>query len=524
MPPRIMKVIGCPGTGKTFFLLRQIEKATEKYEPSRIGAVSFTQAAIFEMRDRVSKIIGPTKAASKNIRTIHSHAFKLLQLNKSQIVDSNASHIREWNSAFPNWALPAGLNSTELEEEPILENSYSTTENRKIHQFMNILRNRCIPVSLWPKEAGGLGERAVSFWRDWSNWLSENELWDFTKILEKCKKLKLRPEIDILFADESQDMTQLQLDLTEIWSQECDVVIYSGDSDQAIFRWAGSSPEVFENLKHDWEQVLPQSYRVPQKVHEYALKLIRCLGTRRADISYLPTNVEGRMEAGRRLFPDLDREGSHMILCRCQYQIRRWQKYLTTKGLPWHNPYRDAPGWNPTNSKLWKAVQTYDEIIRGMEVYAQDVRRMISLTYVAGNLEPGIKTQVKKLLPNPYDKYDVFSLSDKGWFTPEWFKFQRPLDALFGLEGGAGDLLRVKGREIVRETPRIMLGTIHSVKGGEADHVWLDTTSSPTIARSIMDNQQAGDDETRLIYVAVTRARQSCGLLAPVGIPNNVIL
>jgi hypothetical protein len=291
-----------------------------------------------------------------------------------------------------------------------------------------------------------------------------------------------------------------------------------------IYRFSGAVPEDFRDLRADWSHVLEQSYRVPQAVHKYALKLIRGLGARRAEISYLPTDVEGRMEANRRLFPDLDRDGSHMILCRCQYQIKRWQKYLTTKGVPWHNPYRDAPGWNPTDSKLWKAVQTYDEIVRGLEVYAHDVQRMMGLMSVAGNLEPGIKTQRKKIMPNPYDKLDHFSLSDRGWFTPEWFKFEKPLDALFGLEGYAGDLLRVRGREVVRDTPRVILGTIHSVKGGESDHVWLDTTSSPTIARSIMESQQARDDEIRLAYVAVTRSRQSCGLLSPFGIPNNVIL
>ena len=514
--PKISKISGPPGTGKTTYLLRQIENACRKYNPDRIGAVSFSKASVEEIRARVKEQL--PGSLGRNIKTIHALCFQLLGLKKSMVIDESSAKVKEWNETFPVWGLPVSAKLSDLEDDPNLQaEGYSVTENRKRMARIGVLRGTLTPKDRWPDDC-----RAM--YRDWTAWCKENEYWDFTRMLEEVYKLKLSPSIDLLFVDEAQDLSSLQLAITHQWATDCESAVWIGDPDQAIYRFSGAVPEDFRDLKVDWSHVLSQSYRVPVSVHEYALRLIRGIGDRREDISYLPTDVPGNMSSGRRLFPDLSLPGSHMILTRCQYHLKRWQKYLINKGIPWHNPYRDAPGWNPAESKLWKAVQTYDGIARGLEVYGQDVTRMIGLMYVAGNLEPGIKVRRKKLLANPYDKHDAFSLSDRGWFTPEWFQFKRPLDSLFNLDGIAGDFLRLHGKEIVRQEPKVMIGTGHSFKGAEADHTHIDMTSSPTIARSIMENQQARDDEIRLAYTMVTRSRKTCSLLAPFGLPNNVFI
>ena len=518
MPPRIIKVIGVPGSGKTRYILHQIERAAGKYEPSRIGAISFTNAAVNEMKDRVSKVVGPSKASSKNIRTVHSHCFKLLQLDKSVIVDDESSHIQEWNSAFPSWSLPVSLSSSELEDDPISGNSYSTAENIKTHQFMNILRNRCLPIDEWHKEITGIGERAVAFWRDWSHWLDENDLWDFTKILEECKKLRLKPDIDCLFIDESQDLSRLMLDLTEIWGENCDTVVYCGDADQSIFKWAGATPEVFRDLKHDWKQELLQSYRCPQAICEYALKLIRRIGNNREDVSILPTTTSGKVI--EKVFPDLSLEGTHMILVRCNYMLIRWKKWLIEKGIVWHNPYRPkTKDWNPADTKTWKAVQTYDRIHRGLEVTGEELREMIA-KISAGYMVRGVKTHRKKTIDTtlgPHGLADVFYLSSSGWFEPSFFNFSDPISKIFSLSGNSGKLIEFHGEAITRQDPKCIIGTIHSVKGGQSSNVWVDRSTSMSIGRACMDSSAALDDERRVSYVAVTRSSNVLGLLYPQG-------
>ena len=103
------KVLGPPGTGKTTYLLNLLEQAAKKYDPDRIGAVSLTNAAVEEMRERVHK---HTKVKPKHIRTIHSTCFNLLELKTSQVADKK---IKEFNEAFPKWTMPLNTEITEDE-------------------------------------------------------------------------------------------------------------------------------------------------------------------------------------------------------------------------------------------------------------------------------------------------------------------------------------------------------------------------------------------------------------------------
>jgi hypothetical protein len=56
--------------------------------------------------------------------------------------------------------------------------------------------------------------------------------------------------------------------------------------------------------------------------------------------------------------------------------------------------------------------------------------------------------------------------------------------------------------------PKIRVGTIHSVKGMEADNVCLLGTTSKRCEQAMLDSQEQWNEECRLAYVAVTRARK----------------
>jgi superfamily I DNA/RNA helicase len=516
MAPRIIKISGPPGTGKTSYLLRQIEHACRQYEPEKIGAVSFSKASVEEIKTRVQDSL--PGSTGKNIKTIHALCFQLLGLTKSMVIDENSSKIREWNDAFPNWSMPINYSLTDLEDDPLLQaQGFDVTENRKRMARINILRNTLTPLDTWPEDC------RVMF-QDWSSWCIENEYWDFTRMLEEVYRLQLRPGIQILFIDECQDLSSLQVAVANQWAEKCESVIWIGDQDQSIYKFNGAVPENFRDLIPDWSTVLSQSYRVPKQVHSYALSLIRQIGTRRQDISYKPTDIDGKMFSHRLIYPDLSLDGSHMILCRCQYHLKRWMAYLSNKGALWHNPYRDLSTWNPTQTNTWRAVAVYNRLLQGQEISVKDLLLMIKKITATGNLERGIKTNIGKHLADSYAKFSLFGLIESGWFLPEFFNLQKPLKSIFDLAGNSGALLDRWGKEITENAPKIILGTYHSIKGGEADHVWIDTTSSPQVSRSIMESISGRDDETRLAYVAVTRARHTCGLLMGAGLSNEVFI
>jgi len=56
--------------------------------------------------------------------------------------------------------------------------------------------------------------------------------------------------------------------------------------------------------------------------------------------------------------------------------------------------------------------------------------------------------------------------------------------------------------------PKVKVGTVHSVKGAEADNVGYLTTTSQKVAAGAEDAQQH-DEECRIAYVAVTRAKRN---------------
>jgi len=70
----------------------------------------------------------------------------------------------------------------------------------------------------------------------------------------------------------------------------------------------------------------------------------------------------------------------------------------------------------------------------------------------------------------------------------------------------------IKGGEDLTQEPRVVINTIHSVKGGEADHVILMTDLAHTTWEHFQHDE---DQEHRVFYVAITRARRSLHVIEP---------
>ena len=67
-------------------------------------------------------------------------------------------------------------------------------------------------------------------------------------------------------------------------------------------------------------------------------------------------------------------------------------------------------------------------------------------------------------------------------------------------------VLRKNGGKALKESPKVIVGTIHSVKGGEADTVIVLPDLSPQ-ANDLLHKKEAKDSLNRLFYVAVTRTK-----------------
>jgi len=500
----IAKITGPPGCGKTTEIMRLVTAACQKYNPDKIGAVSFTNAAIEEIRSRIYKTAKfKTKdKTAKNVRTLHSHCFRLLGLHKDNIAER---HWKDFCIDFPHLAFDLYKSGKEDETFEWDPHKY---HNEKLFTHVQKMRNRCFPREKW-------GDMAIEMDDAWQLWMEANGLTDFTGMLEKTVAESLMPDIEILFVDEAQDLTPLQYKLTQMWSRYTVNTTYAGDSDQAIFRFAGALPEQFIELEAKWKKHLEQSYRVSPAVHEYARRVAGNIGNRE-NTTFKPCLDYGDGQVIVGVNPDFSLEGEHMIICRCNYQIKKWIELLIKNNITWHNPYRyQDKAWNPCDTQSWMAAKAYQALIKGGEVSARNFKEMIRLVKAKGNIEHGKKSEILAWEDMQLErKIDIFDLKAIG-MTNQFIDGEKPITEILKLKGRSVPILKhmLSMEEDASKTPRVVIGTIHSVKGGESDHVWVDTELSPMILREMQKSERASYDEARVAYVAVTRARQTVGLL-----------
>lgn len=517
--PGIMKVMGPPGTGKTTYLIKALARATKRFDPAGICAVSYTNAATEEIKSRASKHADIDLMTAENIRTIHSICFRLLNMTSDKVADEK---IVEWNLDHPELTISTKIEYSEESMLNALDPKYTQGQDAMQHwmayQRMQVYRNRMIPVSRWNDYL------AEKIYTEWKRWMFVSDYMDYTGMLEQVLAEKLKPDIDILFVDEAQDLTRLQHEILKMWAEGVPQV-YIGDGDQCIYRFAGAVPETFINLKNDWQHGLSQSYRLPVSVHDYALKVIR-QAYHRDDVAFKPTDKQGTVVKCKA--PDLDLPGTHMILCRCNRELRDWREFLVENGEPWHNPYRpENLGWNPVLTKVWKAVGTYFKLRNGERVPPAEMLHMTDLMVAQGeftNFNKGMKGKLAMMKFAPGSRLDLFdmgglSVDGKKIFNEKFLNWERPVNEIFRLEhrrsGNAGKIL-LKRKPFAKDglpEPRVVLGTIHSAKGSEADNVWVDLRTSRRCVRTLSNSRAGFDDEVRTFYVASTRSKSVLGLM-----------
>lgn len=506
--PKIYKILGPPGTGKTEYLLRQVERACDKYFPKDLGVVSHTVASVTEAKGRIQKKLGVPSKEIPNIRTIHSHCFDLLRIKKEDVMET-AKNIKGFNECYPSYRLTVGLKND--------ENSEPAGDNDQIFNQMQTLRSRMIDTKSWPLECQHLGNA-------WFEYMGNEGKIDFNGMLEQCLDHKLSPDIKVLMVDEAQDLPALQIALVEQWGKQCDSVLYAGDSNQAIFRFAGSDPNNFINLKADKVIPLMQSYRLSPAVLQKSIEIIKQANIKEmVDFKATAEYGQGQILSVRE--PDLSLPGSHMIICRCQFQVKRHIVALQKANIPFCNQYRkEDKTWNPMDLDGAESIRIYLRFLRGEELNIYEIKQMIKNCVAKLCLRRGAKKKIEGLPLTEKKTYEFFGLLSMG-FLGTFLDKKSNIEDYFRIKADGKDLvlhLAANKPDQFFETPNVCVGTFHSVKGGEADHVWIDPSITAKIKKAT-NNVDAWDDECRCAYVAVTRARGTVGILPVRGYRNQFL-
>lgn len=453
-------ILGPPGTGKTTTLLSIMEEALSSgMDPKKIGFISFTKRAIKEARDRVKTKFNLTKDQVQNFRTLHSFAFRHLGLSTKNLMDKQD---------YQEFAEVIGIELTGVDVDENSEDMGFTVfeEGDRLLFLDGISRNKQIPIEeAWEKDGGDLDLHEVVRVRDGlALFKQQYALMDYTDILERFISEEFSLPFDLLLIDEAQDLSALQWKVVYKICNHAKRVYVAGDDDQAIFRWAGADVEHFIALKGD-VRVLDHSYRLPKEIHNYAKTILANIQVRR-EKDFNPAVHSGEVS----YISDIESldfsTGSWLILARSAYSLFPYIAYARSIGLFYSFKER-----GPNSNVFCKAIQAYYKMQKGAHMDSKE-RRLLD-SFITS------ETDITK----PWsESLSTLSSEHKIWYQ--------------SLEDSGEDLTK---------TPRIQFSTIHGAKGAEADNVVICPDVSHKAFREMEENP---DDEARVFYVAVTRAKK----------------
>lgn len=490
---------------------------------------SLTKAAAAEVKRRGLKM------PLDQIGTMHHHCFRAL--GRPVIAESK---IKEWNEGNRSgvFQINHGYQIGDAETDDVRkESAFGDT----LYQIYSLNRARMTPVDKWTKQT-------KNFAALWETWKSENDYLDFSDLIDRarldCEYAPRRPLI--IYLDEAQDSSRAEIELALHWAKDANLVL-TGDFDQSIFTWRGADPQALYDLKipADHKKVLSQSYRVPVAVHRTAVKWIGQIKNRE-DVSYQPRPFEGSVEVCdksykspveivEKILPYTTDGKSVMVVGTCAFHLNQIVASMREKGVPFHNPYKAQNGrWNPLARR--RGITAVDRIEAFLEPQTngrwttEGAKRWIDVVKAYGFLARGAKTQLKRWVDEKvvFDDKMLSSLFCGGSVAAgeaieaAWdgnYKWLR--DHLVDSKAKSLDypirVADVHGIEAIRKEPQVIVGTIHSVKGGESDVCIV----FPDLSRAGMEEWSSGgegrDSIVRLFYVAMTRARETLILCSASG-------
>jgi DNA helicase-2/ATP-dependent DNA helicase PcrA len=516
------RIFGPPGTGKTTKLTRQISRAIDRFGRDSVLMTSFSRAAAAELAGQDLPV------SPDRIGTLHSHCWHAL--GRPAIAEV---HVEEWNRENPSLRISPAKKATKLDGEECDE---ETTDDVRSGDYwmgeLNRHRGMLRSANNWPAALRGFAAR-------WEQYKVSHRLMDFCDLIETASRdIRIAPRRpDVIFADEAQDLNPMQLALVRRWGENAQYFIIAADDDQTIYSWCGATPDAVLNpeIPDDHKIVLRESHRVPRTVHVRANHLIHRV-SRRQEKVYDPRPEDGRclhLSGGgykspeywilKALMRHLERGQKVMVLASCSYMLHPVVAVLRKWGVPFHNPHRKAAGfWNPLRhgrngssvNRILSLLTTYPWTVRDLKLWTEWISPK-------GTLRPGAKEEIQacddsleltnEQLSQFFEVAALESLlaasADSRQLTRWWSRRIAP--AFHGRVQFPVAAALAGGRKSLEDPPRIIVGTIHSVKGGEADVVFLFPDISPTGEVAYQRYGSQRDSLIRLFYVGMTRARHT---------------
>lgn len=267
------------GSGKTKVLTHRIAYLmTEKQvAPWNILAITFTNKAAREMKERVEKLLGPA-AEDIWISTFHSMCVRILRRDIDRIgINRNFTILDTTDqlSVIKNILKDRNIDPKKFEPRTIL-GTISSAKN----ELMN-------PEQYAKQPLGPYEQQVAEIYTDYQKRLKKNQALDFDDLIMTTIHLFKRvPEVleyyqrkfQYIHVDEYQDTNRAQYTLVNLLADRLKNLCVVGDSDQSIYRWRGADIANILSFEKDYPNaevvLLEQNYRSTKRILEAANRVI----------------------------------------------------------------------------------------------------------------------------------------------------------------------------------------------------------------------------------------------------------
>ena len=509
-------VIAGPGTGKTRVLTQRIANMINQLgiDPSTILALTFTNKAAREMRNRLEVMLDKESISKTTITTFHAFGLSWLKSN----------HFA-----------PAGIVDDE-DKKIILKKIAPSIQAREISKLLKSFSK--IRQSQQPDTDETITERYLQY----QDYLQKNNLLDFDDLLEKPLELlssnkelleKTRKQFQYLLVDEYQDLNALQYRFIQLLGNNSDSNLFViGDPNQAIYGFRGADNRYIDQFLTDYpgtkvyqlstsyrcsEKILHASGNILQQTNEAILHgispgikihIVRNQSSA-SEAEFTARKIE-EMMGGLRFFSmdshissgqqttNINSLSDFAVLCRTSKQMDAYEKAFNDHSIPFQKtgeqPWLKA---EPFKTLIYILKDIYlppnpivKDYISSKELqYSAEVKNGNNAEFIIRNIAKQLKTEVTW-----YDLERLIRL----------LKQSPSVEAFLESES-----LGISADFHLSDVEKVNLMTIHAAKGLEFKCVFVGGVEDGLLPYSLYETRVADEkEEERLLYVAMTRAKE----------------
>lgn len=356
-------IIAGAGTGKTRTITYRIAHMVKEcgIDPNSILALTFTNKAANEMKERIEKLVGGDTPVSAT--TFHSFAYKFLKKFPNKI------------GYKKNFTIADDEDQREIIKKIIknIPNLYEILDTKRVKKLINKAKEsgyytKKQAQNYYKKRYEAMGDSAINqlcdIFEEYNRTLKESNTMDFSDLIINLRNILLVPEIlemvqkrfKYFIVDEYQDTNLTQGQIVDLMSSKEENLCVVGDPDQSIYKFRGAQISIINDfaINHKNTKIikLEENYRSTPQILEAANVVIEnnpknydkklwtslengdkvkfiSLDTEEEEGKYIADTIMENVEKGKYEYKDFT------VLYRANFQSRAIEQKLIKSKIPY---------------------------------------------------------------------------------------------------------------------------------------------------------------------------------------------